>query len=115
MKVYGLHISDNRGLTNIDLYRYARELKIDNFRGVFMRDTLPRIAHQTECGNINFNTSEQVGSHWVCYFKDGMNKRIYFDSFGQVTLEEVQKYLKTKKEYEMEKPLFSETQTLFNA
>ena len=52
---------------------------------------------------MNFNTSEQAGSHWVCYFKDGMNERIYFDSFGQVTLNELQKYLKTKKEYEMQK------------
>ena len=68
-----------------------------------MRDTIPRIAHQTECGIVNFSTAEQTGSHWVCYFKDGMNKRIYFDSFGQVTLEEVQKYLKTKKEYETRK------------
>ena len=48
MKVYGLDISDDRALTNIDLYRYAHELKIDNFRGVFMRNTLPRKAHQTE-------------------------------------------------------------------
>ena len=89
MKVYGLDISDNRGLTNIDLYRYAQELKIDNFRGVFMRNTLPRIPHQTECGIVNFNTSQQGGTHWVCYFKDGMNERIYFDSFGQVMLNEV--------------------------
>ena len=29
-----------------------------------------------------------------------MNQRIYFDSFGQVNLEEIQKYLKTRKEYE---------------
>ena len=64
-----------------------------------MRDTLPRIAHQKECGIVNFNTSEQTGSHWVCYFKDGMNQRIYFDSFGQVTLEEVQKHLKSKEKY----------------
>ena len=72
MKIYGLNIPDDRGLTNIDLYRYARELNIDDyFRGVFMRDTLPRIAHQKECGIVNFNTSEQNGSHWVCYFKDG--------------------------------------------
>ena len=100
MKVYGLNISDDRGLTNIDLYRYAHKLKIDNFRGVFMRNTLPRKAYQTECGIVNFNTSKQAGTHWVCYFKDGMDQRIYFDSFGQVTLDEVQKYLKTKKEYE---------------
>ena len=99
MKVYGLNISNDRGLTNIDLYIYALEVNIDDFRGVFMRDTLPRIAHQKECGIVNFNTSEQTGSHWVCYFKDGMNQRIYFDSFGQVTLDEVQKYLKGKEEY----------------
>ena len=29
-----------------------------------------------------------------------MKQRIYFDSFGQVTLEEIQKYLKAQKEYE---------------
>ena len=98
--VYGLDISDDIGLTNIDLYRYVQELKIDNFRGVFMRNTLTKIPQRTECGIVNFNTSEQAGTHWVCYFKDGMNERIYFDSFGQVTLDEIQKYLKTKKEYE---------------
>ena len=104
MKVYGLNISDDRGLTNIDLYRYAQELEIDYFRGVFMRDTLPGAVHHKECGIVNFNTLHEPGSHWVCYFKDdGMNQRIYFDSFGQVTLVEIQKYLKTKKEFEMEK------------
>ena len=36
----------------------------------------------------------------MCYFKDGMKRRIYFDSFGQMTPAEIQKYLKTKKEYE---------------
>ena len=34
------------------------------------------------------------------YFKDGMKRRIYFDSFGQTTLAEIRKHLKTKKEYE---------------
>ena len=100
MKVYGLNIPDDRGLTNIDLHRYVRELNVENFRGVFMRDTLPKVSHHKECGIVNFNNSHESGSHWVCYFKDGMDQRIYFDSFGQLTLGEVQKYLKTKKEYE---------------
>ena len=100
MKVYGLNISNAEGLTNIDLYKYVRELRINNFRGVFMRDTLPSISRQKECGTVNFNTSEQVGSHWVCYYKDGIGQRIYFDSFGQVTLVEIQKYLKSKDEFE---------------
>ena len=103
MKVYGLNIPDQKGLTNSDLVRYARELEIENFRGVFMRDTLPKHGpHYRECGVMNLNTSREPGSHWVCYFKDGggMNQRIYFDSFGQVTPVEIQKYLKTKNEYE---------------
>ena len=32
-----------------------------------------------------------------------MKIRIYFDSFGQVTLDEIQKHLKTEKEYKMGK------------
>ena len=28
-------------LSNIDLEKLAKELKVKNFRGVFMRDTLP--------------------------------------------------------------------------
>ena len=61
---------------------------------------LTHIAHHRECGIESVNTSYQQGSHWVCYFKDGMNRRIYFDSFGQVTPMEIQKYLKTRGEYE---------------
>ena len=68
-----------------------------------MRNTLPIKVHQTECGIVNFNMSTQAGTHWVCYFKDGMNERIYFDSFGQVTLDVVQKYLKTRKNMKREK------------
>ena len=100
MKVYGVEIPSDRGLTNMDIYKYVRELQIDNFRGVFMRDTLPRLAHTKECGIVNFNTSEQSGSHLVCYYKDTRNRRIYLDSFGQVTLVEIQKYLKSKDEFE---------------
>ena len=106
MEIYGLHIPDTKGLTNIDLYKYAKKLNIEEFRGVFMRDTLPRIPYPKECGIVNLNTSREPGSHWVCYFKDDNDKRntrIYFDSFGQITPIEIQKYLKTRKEFESEK------------
>ena len=95
MKVYGFEISQDKGLTNFDLIKYARALEIKHFRGVFMRDTLPRSPNHKECGIVNFNKSDQTGSHWVCYYKDGEN-RIYFDSFGQITPIEIQKYLKNK-------------------
>ena len=85
-------------LTNLDILRYVDRENLPNFRGVFMRDTLPRSGpNHTECGVVNLNTSHEPGSHWVCYFKDG-EKRIYFDSFGQITPIEIQKYLKTSEE-----------------
>ena len=86
------------GLNNFDIIIIANYLRISDFRGVFMRDTLPTKPLEKESGIVNFNTSKEPGSHWVAYYKDGA-KRIYFDSFGQITPIEVQKYLKTKDEF----------------
>ena len=61
-----------------------------------MKDTLPSAPHVNETGVVNFNTSPEPGSHLVGYYKTG-DKRIYFDSYGQVTLYEIQKYLKQSK------------------
>ena len=94
MEVYGLQLPD-KPLTNFDLEEYAKKINIPNFRGVFMRDSLPQTPNTNECGIVNFNKSSEPGSHWVAYYKAG-DRRIYFDSFGQVTLYEVQKYLKKK-------------------
>ena len=96
MDVFGIYIPD-KILTNYDLYEYAARLKIPHFRGVFMRDTLFKRPQKLECGIINLNTSAEKGSHWVCYYKN-KKKRIYFDSFGQITPLEIQIYLKTKSE-----------------
>ena len=64
-----------------------------------MRNELPKAPKQIECGIVNFNTTNERGSHWVCYYKND-TKRIYFDSFGQITPIEIQNYLKTKREKE---------------
>ena len=92
------------GLTNFDIIKLVQHLKIPNFKGVFMRDELPSAPQNKECGIVNFNKSTESGSHWVAYFKDG-GKRIYFDSFGQVIPTEIQKYLKTKKEFQNDAPV----------
>ena len=62
MDVFGLFIPD-KILTNYDLYEYATRLKIPHFRGVFMRDTLPKRPHEVECVIVNLNTSAEKGSH----------------------------------------------------
>ena len=99
MEVYGVVIPTDKGLTNFDIYKLVNRLQIPHFRGVFMRDELPQKIKTLECGIMNFNTHEQTGSHWVCYMRNGKT-RIYFDSFGQITPLELQKYLKTKPEFE---------------
>ena len=104
MKVYKVDIPSDKGLTNFDILYYIDLLKIPHFRGVFMRDELPKVAKHLECGIMNFNTHDQVGSHWVCYMKRGRT-RIYFDSFGQITPLELQKYLKSKLELQNGTPV----------
>ena len=47
--------------------------------GVFMRYTF-----NIECGIVNLNTSELSGSHWVCYYRNGIDI-IYIESYGQIT------------------------------
>ena len=106
MKVYGLDIPSNNGLTNLEIIDYVRKLKIPNFRGVFMSDTLPCKPKQTECAIVNLDASNQIGSHWVCFAKLG-KVRIYFDSFGQVAPIEIQKYLKSSEEFENDIPVIA--------
>ena len=84
MKVFELDIPTDRALTNFDLISYIEQLKVPYFRGVFMRDGLPKNSNPIECGIMNLNTSDQNGSHWVCFVRNKKD-RIYFDSFGQIT------------------------------
>ena len=98
MQVFGISIPD-KPLSNFELERYAKQLEIPNFRGVFMKDTPPEHPYTVECGIVNFNTYSQPGSHWVCYYRN-KDQRIYFDSYGQITPVEVQRYLKTGTEFD---------------
>ena len=108
MHVYELDIPARKGLTNIELEKYASELKIPHFRGVYMKDTLPtRPPQKTECGIVNMNKMSQAGSHWVCYAKFPHSVSIYFDSFGQNVLEEVKRYLKTEREFKNNLPVIA--------
>ena len=102
-------------LTNLDILRYVNRVNLPYFRGVFMRDTLPKGGpRERECGIMNLNTSHEPGSHWVCYFKDH-KKRIYFDSFGQITPIELQKYLKTKTEFKQRKKIIQRNTDIVQA
>ena len=77
-----MFIDNLTALTDYDIIEIANELKIKDFRGVFMRYTLPKqISNKAECGILNLDISKNGGTRWVCYYKNN-EKCYYFDSFG---------------------------------
>lgn len=70
-------------LTNYDLGRYVKLLQIPYFRGIFMRNKLPKKIMSVESGIINLDDSKGAGTHWIAYIKNG-NQINYFDSYGNL-------------------------------
>ena len=91
----------NKPLTNFELEKAARELNISNFRGVFLRNTLPKRPRKNECGILNLDDTSGNGTHWTAWYKNGKNK-YYFDSFGIQCPMELISYLKSPIHYNTE-------------
>ena len=91
----------NKPLTNFELEEAAQELKISNFRGVFLRNTLPKRPKKNECGILNLDDTSGNGTHWVAWYKNGKNK-YYFDSFGVQPPTELITYLSSPIHYNTE-------------
>lgn len=71
----------DRPLTDADILKFAQPLL--NFRGVFMRNDFPSRCRKHECGVINLDDKDGIGTHWVAYYRK-KNLCIYFDSFGNL-------------------------------
>ena len=82
----------NKPLTNFELLEAVKKLNIPNFRGVFLRDTLPKRPRKNECGILNLDDSRGTGTHWQMFSKNGKDK-LCFDSFGLPPPTELLKYL----------------------
>lgn len=76
-------ILPNKPLNNEELEQYAYCLKIPFFRGVFMRNSLPKMIWKNETGIVNLDDANGPGTHWVCY-KKLIDTVYYFDSFGNL-------------------------------
>ena len=61
----------NKSLSNLEIIDAANKLSLNGFRGVFLRDTLPKKAKLDECGILNLDSSSGEGTHWVMWFKKG--------------------------------------------
>lgn len=82
-------------LSNIELTKYAIQLQIPYFRGVFMRDCLPKRISSNESAIVNLDSSSGPGTHWVAYAKRG-NHVEYYDSFGVAPPAELSRYFGKK-------------------
>ena len=95
-------ILPDKPLSNFELLDAVNKLKIKNFRGVFMRDELPKKVKTKECGILNLDDSANNppgnnGTHWVCWFCSPKKMCYYFDSFGLSPPLEIKDYFKNKK------------------
>ena len=59
----------NKPLSNLEIIDAAKKLSLYEFRGVFLRDALPKKAKLIECGILNLDSSSGDGTHWVMWFK----------------------------------------------
>ena len=87
-------VLENKPLNNFEILDAVRDLGIKNFRGCFMRDTLPKRPKRKECGILNTDSSTGTGHHWIAWYKNGKSK-YYFDSYGLPPPLELIEYLKS--------------------
>jgi len=78
-------------MTNFEIIEKCKELKIKNFKGVFMRDILKRTLSKNKCLILNLDEDSGRGTHWTCLFIKN-NVVYYFDSFGFEPPLEIEKY-----------------------
>ena len=92
----------NSPLSNFQLLDAEKKLKIKNFRGVFVRDELPKKPRKVECGILNLCDSQGSGTHWTAWIKNGKEK-LYFDRYGLAPPVELVEYLKDPVYYNSER------------
>ena len=78
MHIFHVSIPD-RPLTNIELSPYAREIEIPHLRCFYERYITTVSPFNIECGVANLNASDQSGSHWMSYYRNGTDI-FYFNS-----------------------------------
>jgi len=82
----------NKRLSNFEIADAVKKIGLKNFRGVFLRNTLPKKPKRNECAIMNLDETSGDGTHWVAWFKRGNNK-FDFDSFGLPPPTELNDYL----------------------
>jgi len=64
----------NKPLSNFEIEDAVKNIGLKNFRGVFLRDTLPKKPKRNEYAIMNLDNTSGDGTHWVAWFKRGDKK-----------------------------------------
>jgi len=57
----------NKPLSNFEIEDAVEKIGLKNFRGVFLRDTLPKKPKRNECALMNLEDTSGNGTHWVAW------------------------------------------------
>jgi len=68
----------NKPLSNFEIEDAAKKIGLKHFRGVFLRDTLPKKPKRNECAIMNLDNTSGDGTPWVAWLKGGSDT-FYFD------------------------------------
>ena len=97
----GALFKDIQPLSNFDIIRICKKLKISNFEGCFMRDeisNLDTVSNNDECFIMNLDDSNSSGTHWTAVnIVEGTT--YYFDSFGLPPSMEIKEYCEEPRYY----------------
>ena len=107
INVEGIILPDD-SLWNFQLINAANKLKFKHFKGVFLRDELPKKPELHECGILNTGDSLTGGYHWICWFKDGRTK-LSFDFYGLPPPTELVDHLKSPVYYNSQRVIYDGT------
>ena len=93
----------NKPLTNFELIEAAKKLNIPNFRGVFLRDELPKKPRRNECGILNLDDSNGRGTSLDAVFQRTVRIKYISTAMGLPPPTELVKYLKSPVYYNSER------------
>ena len=79
-------------MSNFETEDAVKKIGLKNFRGVFLRDTLPKKLKRNECAIMNLDDTSGDGTHCVAWLKRG-DEKWHFDSFGLPPPTELNNYL----------------------
>ena len=72
----------NKPLSNLEIIDAAKKLSLDGFRGLFLRDTLPKQLKLNECGILNLDSSSGDGT--VVHIRLCRSKKVRISSISIV-------------------------------